>query len=198
MDINSSNSRNLFSTLNQYENRTLPDNLPYSQDTVSISHRASTLNHISQTYFSGTIQSSDIPALSQALYEGGFLSDDEYISLGGAIDEQGISVTSQANHFLNRYLTSGEDISEEDRSQLSNVIDVINNMDQSPDEQQRLKEQQALDFMADYKDRLATDDSDILAGIGLVYDVVLGLEQVRIGDLDAASIAAYESVQDAT
>lgn len=198
MDINNLNSSNLFSALNQYENRTLSHDMPLSRDQVSISHRANALHNISQTYFSGTIASDNIPALSQALYEGGFLTSEEFIALGGNLDDQGISITSQANHFLNRYLSSDESISDSDRNQLQNVIDVITNMDQTPDKNQRLKEQEALNFITDFQNRVDTDDSEITDGISLVVDVLKGLEQIRNGEVDAKSIAQYESIQQAT
>ena len=53
-------------------------------DKVSLSYRAEKLSKISTEFFGGTIQSSQIPALTQSLYENGFLNDSEYRDLGGA------------------------------------------------------------------------------------------------------------------
>lgn len=179
MDIQSLTTPSLFSSLNRHENRTLSSDLPLSQDRVSLSRRASTLNQISQTYFSGSISSSNIPALSQALYEGGFLTDEEFMALGGNLDEQGISSTSQANRFINRFLSSDAPLSDEDRTQFENVIGVISNMDQSPDAQQRINEQNALNFIEAYRSRETFEDEDILAGLSLVNDVLSSLEHIR-------------------
>lgn len=184
MNINLTNTPNLFSSLNQYENRIVSNDFPLSQDKVSLSHRATTLSSISQTYFSGTISSSNIPALSQALYEGGFITDEEFVSLGGNLNGNEISTTSQANNFLNRYMSSGADISNQDRASLEDVIEVISGMDQYPDANQLLKEQQALSFIQSFQSELDSADQDVKDGFQLVSDILHSLEKIRNGEVD--------------
>ncbi len=169
--------------------------LVHSSDRVSISYRANKLQEIGQQFFSGSIHSSEIAALSQSLYEGGFLSEEEYVSLGGQVQQ--VSITSQAANFLNAYMGSGQALSKDDSEQIVKAISVIETMNENPTDEQRVNEQQALEFMTRYSEKIAANNTDdsVQEGFNMVLSVLTSLEKIRTGQVDVEALNSYQEIQ---
>ncbi len=179
----------------QYSPEDYGASLERSTDRVSISYRASKLNDISQKYFGGTIGSSDIAALTQSLFEGGFLTEEEFVSLGG--QTQQVSITSESVNFLNRYMGSGEKLTNEQGKGIINAISVIENMNQNPTDLQLENEQKALSFINGFVMDLADKDTDekIQQGFEQVQTVLSKLSDIRNGNVDIEALNSYQEIQ---
>ncbi len=190
---------NKYSDNEEYSAKNYSSSLNQSSDRVSISYRANKLQEIGQKYFSGNINSSDIGALTQSLYEGGFLSEDEFMSLGGEVQQ--VSITSQATNFLNAYMGSGANLSKEDSEQIVQTINVIETMNGSPTDEQRLKEQQALEFITRFSQELVSNNGDndsentLKEGFTMVLSVLSSLQKIRSGQVDVAAVSNYQDIQ---
>ncbi len=199
--LNSNSQNNASSVLKQateeatHSAKNYSSILTQSSDRVSISYRANKLQEIGQQFFAGNIASNDIAALTQSLYEGGFLTEEEYLTLGG--ETQQIPITSQAANFLNAYMGSGEKLSADDSKQMIKAITVIETMNQNPSEQQRLNEQQALEFMTRFSQEQAAKDTDdsVQEGFDMVLSVLSSLEKIRTGQVDVDALNSYQEVQ---
>ena len=77
------------------------DTLPYSSDSVSLSYKGAKLSMISSEFFSGTIKSTDIPALTERLFQDGFINESELRALGGVKPDESTSQIKQSINFLN-------------------------------------------------------------------------------------------------
>lgn len=169
-----------------------------SSDKVSFSYRAEKLSRISAEFFSGTINSSQIPALTQRLYEDGFLSNSDFQALGG--QTQQVSAIAEASNFLNSFiLNEAVDGDSEAAKSLLNVVDVIGRMDERATPAQRRAETEAFDYVANYTDLLkeAGAPDDIVAGFENVLDVLTALDTVRKNEQSTGALASYASVQEA-
>lgn len=169
-----------------------------SNDKVSFSYRAEKLSRISAEFFSGTISSSQIPALTQRLYEDGFLSSGDLQALGGQTPK--VSAIAEASNFLNRFiLDEAVDGDSEAAKSLLNVVEVIGRMDESVTPARRRAEAEAYDFVANYTDLLkeAEAPADIIEGFDNVLNVLTALDKVRKNEQSTGALASYASVQEA-
>ncbi len=169
-----------------------------SSDKVSFSYRAEKLSRIGAEFFSGTINSSQVPALTQRLYEDGFLSNGDFQALGG--QTQQVSAIAEASNFLNRFiLNEAVDGDSEAVKSLLNVVDVIGRMDERVTLAQRRAETEAYDYVANYTDLLKETGapSDMIAGFDNVLDVLTALDTVRKNEQSTGALASYASVQEA-
>lgn len=172
-------------------------NLPQGEK-VSVSLRAEKLSRISSEYFSGVLSSSQIPALTQRLYEDGFLNASEFQSLGG--QTQSVSAITEASNFLNSFiLDESVDGDSEAAKAMLNVVDVISGMDGKTSAESRRKESEAYDYVANYTELLKEADApaDIVKGFENVQDVLAALDKVRKTEQSTGALASYASVQDA-
>ena len=210
MDINNSTSyQNLMRSLGS-QNVTATDTeqaasasqkADYSSvdtDRVSVSLRAEKLSRISSEFFSGTINSQQIPDLVNRLYEDGFLTNDDYRDLGG--DAQSVSAITEAAGFLSQFVM-GEAVdgdSEAARS-LINVIEVIDGIDQTSSALGRRKETEAYEFVVNYTDLLeeAGAPASVIDGFKNVMDVLGALDAVRKTEQSTGALTSYASVQEA-
>lgn len=169
-----------------------------SADKVSLSYRAEKLSRISAEFFSGTINSSQIPALTQRLYEDGLLSNDDFQALGG--QTQTVSAITEASSFLNRFiLNEAVDGDSEAAKSLLSVVDVIGRMDESVTPSQRRAETEAYEYIASYTDLLKETGAatDIIEGFDNVLNVLTALDKVRKNEQSTGALASYASVQEA-
>ena len=122
------------------------DSLPYSgaSDSVSLSYKGAKLGMISAEYFSGTVKSSDIPALTERLYQDGFINEAEYRALGGVKADESTSQIAQSVNFLNEFIM-GEavDGDSDGAKNLMLAVDALQRMDEPSTESSRRKETEA-------------------------------------------------------
>lgn len=166
-------------------------------DKVSLSYRAEKLSKISTEFFGGTIQSSQIPALTQRLYENGFLNDNEYRDLGGA--QQKVSAISQANAFISRQILTETDSNSDTARQLVKVASVLANMDAKTTPELRRAEADAYEFVASYSEKLQQQNApaDVRKGFTNVMQVLEALDKVRKQEQNTGALSSYASVQEA-
>jgi len=167
-------------------------------DRVSVSLRAEKLSRISAEFFSGAINSSQIPALTERLYANGFLSADEFQMLGG--QTQTVSAITEASNFLNRFILDESVDGDSDAARaLLSVVSVIDGMDEPTTGDKRREESDAYDYVANYTDLLkeAEAPADIIAGFENVLDVLSALDKVRKTEQSTGALASYASVQEA-
>lgn len=167
-------------------------------DQVSLSLRSSKLQKISADFFSGIIKSSQIPALTQRLYEEGFLDDKDYRLLGG--QTQKVSVISEANSFINRSLMSAiEDGKQDEAIELAKVSTALAEIDLKSTAERRQVEKQALAYIQTKLQSLQQEGapSNLLKGFQNVADVLAALEKVRQQESSTGALASYSQVQDA-
>lgn len=165
---------------------------------VSVSVRAEKLSRISSEFFSGTIRSDQIPDLTQRLYEEGFLSEQEFRTLGGKT--QNVSAITEASNFLNRFiLDEAVDGDSEAAKSLLNVVSVIEGMDDSATVEKRRAETEAYEYISDYTALLqeAGAPADIIDGFENVKDVLSALNKVRTSEQTTGALSSYASVQEA-
>ena len=169
-----------------------------SGEKVSVSLRAERLSRISAEYFSGSLTSDQIPALTQRLYEDGFLTSTEYRSLGG--QTQSVSAITEASNFLNSFiLDEAVDGDSEAAKALVNVVNVIAAMDEPVTSVSRRLESEAYEYVANYTELLkeAGAPADITEGFENVLDVLTALDSVRKTEQSTGALASYASVQEA-
>lgn len=167
-------------------------------DKVSLSVRAAKLQKISAEFFAGTIQSSQIPALTQRLYEEGFLNAEDYQSLGG--QTQKVSNISEAQSFANRSLMTAIDEGDKDSAKgLLQVLDVLANMDLKSTPELRQAETQAYDFVAAKVEALKEKNApaNVLKGYQNLEQVLSALDKVRKQEPSTGVRSSYAQVQDA-
>src|SRR5690554_2982619 len=130
-------------------------------DRVSVSYKAAKLQKISSEFFSGIIHSSQIPALTERLYQDGFLTEAEFQTLGG--QTQKISAVSQASSFVNQQIAQASDSNNKaNLKQLIQVADVLANINVKATPELRQAEKQAYDFvsaLADSKQEEGAEES---------------------------------------
>jgi len=167
-------------------------------DTVSVSYKAAKLQKISSEFFSGIIHSSQISALTERLYQDGFLTETEFQNLGG--QTQKVSAVSQASSFVNQQIMQEADSGDKDSlKQLIQVADVLANINVKATPELRQAEKQAYDFISSLADRKQEEGADksIVAGLKNVLDVLSVLDQIRKQEYSTGALASYGSVQEA-
>ena len=179
------------------------DSLPYSNsssgESVSLSYKGAKLSMISAEYFSGTVKSSDIPALTERLFQDGFINESEYRSLGGVKPDQPTSQIAQSVNFLNDFIM-GEavDGDSEGAKSLMLAVDVLQRMDEVSTEQSRRKESEAYEFVSGYTELLEETQApaDLVSSFEKVLKVFEALDTVRKNELQTGALASYASVQE--
>ncbi|MFT4764268.1 MAG: hypothetical protein ACI9OH_001362 [Oleispira sp.] len=177
------------------------DSLPYSgsSDSVSLSYKGAKLGMIAAEYFSGTVKSTDIPALTERLYQDGFINESEYRSLGGVKADESTSQIGQSVHFLNDFIM-GEavDGDSEGAKSLMLAVDVLQRMDEASTTESRRKETEAYEFVSGYTEILKETHApaDLINGFEQVLKVFEALDTVRKNELQTGALASYASVQD--
>lgn len=180
------------------------DSLPHSKssagDSVSLSYKGAKLGMISAEYFSGTIKSTDIPALTERLYQDGFINESEYRALGGVKADESTSQIAQSVHFLNNFIM-GEavDGDSEGAKSLMLAVDALQRMDEASTADSRRKETEAYEFVSGYTEILKETNApmDMINGFEQVLQVFEALDTVRKNELQTGALASYASVQDA-
>jgi hypothetical protein len=168
-----------------------------SSDSVSLSYKGAKLGMISAEYFSSNVKSSDIPALTERLYQDGTINESEFRSLGGKTDES-TSQISQTVHFLNDFIM-GEAINgdSEGAKSLMASLDVLQRMDEMSTVNSRRKETEAYEFVSGYTEILNETNApaDLVKGFEQVLKVLEALDTVRKNELQTGALASYASVQ---
>lgn len=167
-------------------------------DKVSLSYQADKMKAISKEFFSTTIHSSQIPELTQKLYESGFISHAQYQQLGG--EDKKISAISESTAFVNNWLMQA--LKEDDEAtakKLVTVADALININADTTAALRQKEADAFQIMTELAERLKQNggDESKLEGIQKVLDVFSALAKVRNGEQANNAIAGYEQVEKA-
>jgi hypothetical protein len=176
------------------------DSLPGSgsRESVSLSYKGAKLSMISAEYFSSNVKSSDIPALTERLYQDGFINESEFRSLGGVKADESTSQISQTVHFLNDFIM-GEAIDgdSEGAKSLMAVVDVLQRMDEMSTVDSRRKETEAYEFVSVYTEILNETyaPADLVKGFEQVLKVLEALDTVRKNELQTGALASYASVQ---
>ena len=172
------------------------DSLPYSSnssaDSVSLSYKGAKLGMISAEYFSGTVKSTDIPKLTERLYQDGFINESEYRALGGVKADEPTSQIAQSVNFLNDFIM-GEivDGDSEGAKSLMLAVDSLQNMDEQSSLDSRRKETEAYELLKE-----TNAPSHLIKGFEQVLQVFEALDTVRKNELQTGALASYASVQD--
>lgn len=189
------------STNNSSENaqQRIVDSLPHSADSVSLSYKGAKLSMISAEYFSGTVKSSDIPALTERLYQDGFINEDEYRTLGGVKPEESTSQITQSVNFLNTFLMDEAIDGDTDGAKnLMLAVDALQRMDEASTAESRRKEADAYEYMSGYTELLKESEApaDLVENFEQVLQVFEALDTVRKNELKTGALASYASVQE--
>ncbi|MGK0249397.1 MAG: hypothetical protein ACI910_002139 [Oleispira sp.] len=176
------------------------DSLPGSgsRDSVSLSYKGAKLDMISAEYFSSNVKSSDMPALTERLYQDGFINETEFRSLGGVKADESTSQISQAVHFLNDFIMAEAiDGDNEGAKSLMATVDVLQRMDEASTVDSRRKETEAYEFVSGYTEILKETyaPADLVKGFEQVLKVLEALDTVRNNELQTGALASYASVQ---
>jgi hypothetical protein len=177
------------------------DSLPYSasNDSVSLSYKGAKLGMISAEYFSGSVKSSDIPALTERLYQDGFINESEYRALGGVKADESTSQIAQSVNFLNDFIM-GEavDGDSEGARSLMLAVDVLQRMDEASTAGSRRKETEAYEFVSGYTEILKETQApaDLINSFEQVLKVFEALDTVRKNEQQTGALASYASVQE--
>lgn len=177
------------------------DSLPHSSsdDSVSLSYKGAKLSMISAEYFSGTVKSSDIPALAERLYQDGFINEAEYRDLGGVKADESTSQIAQSVHFLNDFIMNeAVDGDSEGAKSLMLAVDVLQRMDEPSTADSRRKEIEAYEFVSGYTEILKETQApaDLIGNFEQVLKVFEALDTVRKNELQTGALASYASVQE--
>lgn len=214
MDINNShpNYKDLLSTLKQTNteaqgllkqseqpSQTARDLSKLAEsDKVTLSYKAAKLQQISSEFFTGIIHSSQISALTERLYQDGFLTDGEFQNLGG--QTQKVSAVSKASSFVNQLIMqAGDEGDKQNLKQLIKVADVLANVNVKATPELRQAEQQAFDFMSTLADKKQEEGADksVMNGLNNILDVLTVLDKVRKQEQYTGALTSYGSVQEA-
>ena len=166
---------------------------------VSISYKAQKLDLIRAEFFSTTIRSDQIPALTQRLFEDGLIDSEQLQSLSG-FRSTPVSAVSESVHFLNNFiLNESVDGDTEGAKSLLSALEVIEQMNAPATAGRREQEQQALVFVGNYTEMLKETDApaDIIKGFEKVSEVLVTLNKVRSNEAKTGALASYASVEEA-
>jgi hypothetical protein len=181
------------------------DSLPYSSgssgssDSVSLSYKGAKLGMISAEYFSGSVKSTDIPALTERLYQDGFINESEYRSLGGVKADEATSEIAKTVHFLNDFIMNEAiDGDSEGAKSLMMAVDALQRMDEASTAGSRRKETEAYEFVSGYTEILkeTSAPADLVDSFEQVLKVFEALDTVRKNELQTGALASYASVQE--
>ncbi len=177
------------------------DSLPHasSADSVSLSYKGAKLGMISAEYFSGTVKSSDIPALTERLFQDGFINESEYRSLGGVKADEATSQIAQSVNFLNDFIMNEAiDGDSEGAKSLMLAVDALQSMDEASTAVSRRKESEAYEFVSGYTEILKETQApaDLVNSFEQVLKVFEALDTVRKNELQTGALASYASVQE--
>jgi hypothetical protein len=177
------------------------DSLPHSgsSDSVSLSYKGAKLGMISAEYFSGTVKSSDIPALTERLYQDGFINESEYRTLGGVKADESTSQIAQSVHFLNDFIMrEAIDGDGEGAKSLMLAVDALQRMDEVSTGESRRKETEAYEYVSGYTELLKETQApaDLINSFEQVLKVFEALDTVRKNELQTGALASYASVQE--
>ena len=167
-------------------------------DKVSLSYQADKMKAISREFFSGTIHSSQIPALTQRLYEEGFISSQEFKQLGG--NGQKVSAVSESAAFVNNWVVDALKKGDmETAKNLVKVADALANVNSRSTLELRQAEAEAFEIMSQLADQKKQDGAEqsMLDSIQKVLDVFSALAKVRNSEQVNGAIAGYEQVEQA-
>ncbi len=169
----SSAESHAFSSNKAYERR----------DSVTLSWKSQKLSAISKEFFNGPIASNNIAALTQSLYENGFLSGTDLQTMGGEYAEQD-SIT-KAKHTLNSFaLQASKKGDDNSVSLLSTIASAIDNMDLPSTQELRQIEIIAVDYAQQFLAKLqqVPANDTLIAEFENVVDVVSTLDTLRQSD----------------
>ena len=175
------------------------DSLTHSSDSVSLSYKGAKLGMISAEYFSGTVKSTDIPALTERLYQDGFINESEYRALGGVKADESTSQIAQSVHFLNDFIMDEAiDGDSEGAKSLMFAVDTLQRMDEASTSESRRKETEAYEYVSGYTELLKETQApaDLVNGFEQVLQVFEALDTVRKNELQTGALASYASVQE--
>lgn len=181
------------------EQQRIVDSLPHSGDNVSLSYKGAKLSMISAEYFSGTVKSSDIPALTERLYQDGFINEAEFRALGGTKPDESTSQIKQSIHFLNSFIMDESINGDTDGAKsLMLAVDTLQKMDEATTPESRRKEAESYEFVSGYTELLKETEApaDLLKGFEQVLQVFEALDTVRKNELKTGALASYASVQE--
>ena len=163
---------------------------------LSLSIRSQKLSAISKEFFNGPIASKNMAALSQSLYENGFISSSELQAIDNTKTEQ--STITQSKHFINSFMfEASKQGDSQTLSMLEPIAQAIDNMDAVGNSTQRQIEVTALDNANQILEHLKTLNSDeaLITEFENVVDVLSTLDTIRQNDQAKQGIAEYESMQ---
>jgi len=175
------------------------DALPHSSDSVSLSYKGAKLGMISAEYFSGTVKSTDIPALTERLYQDGFINETEYRALGGIKADESTSQIAQSVNFLNNFIMDEAiDGDSEGAKSLMFAVDALQRMDEASTADSRRKETEAYEYVSGYTELLKETQApaDLIKSFEQVLQVFEALDTVRKNELQTGALASYASVQE--
>jgi hypothetical protein len=175
------------------------DSLPHSSDSVSLSYKGAKLGMISAEYFSGNIKSTDIPALTERLFQDGFINEMEYRALGGVKADESTSQIAQSVNFLNHFIMDEAiDGDSEGAKSLMLAVDALQRMDEASTEASRRKESEAYEYVSGYTELLKETQApaDLVKSFEQVLKVFEALDTVRKNELQTGALASYASVQE--
>ncbi len=177
----------------------LPSGSSGSSDSVSLSYKGAKLGMISAEYFSGSVKSTDIPALTERLYQDGFINESEYRSLGGVKADEATSEIAKTVHFLNDFIMNEAiDGDSEGAKSLMMAVDALQKMDEASTASSRRKETEAYEFVSGYTEILkeTSAPADLVDSFEQVLKVFEALDTVRKNELQTGALASYASVQE--
>ena len=167
-----------------------------AQDKVSLSSQGEKLGLIAAEFFTGSITSSNIPKLTERLYQQGLIDVEDYQALAGGT-KQSPSEIAQSVHFLNRFVSSDIiDDNSEGAQKLLKAVDLLQSVDRPSTPDSRREESSAYDYISSYTDLLrdAKAPQDLMSGFETLEKVFEALSVVRNNEKNGA-LASYASVQ---
>lgn len=194
-------NKNLGSTIStQSDNDLTPSTSNPSQQAgsseLSLSIRSQKLSAISKEFFNGPIASENIAALSQSLYENGFINNQELQAMGAETPEQ--TTITQSKHFISSFMFEASKQGDEATlSMLEPIAQAINNMDAASTSKQRQIEVVALDNakqMLAHLNEVGADEA-LIKEFENVVDVLSTLDTLRQSDQLKQGVAEYETIQ---
>ncbi|NVK38018.1 MAG: hypothetical protein HWE18_08845 [Gammaproteobacteria bacterium] len=164
---------------------------------VTLSLRSQKLSAISKEFFNGPIASENIAALTQSLYENGFLNGTDLQSLGGQYTEQ--NNITKAKHTLSSFTLEASKHGDENTVSILNTItSALDNMDQPSTQQLRQTEIIALDFAQQFLANLQQIPADeaLIKDFENVVDVLSTLDTLRQNDQLEDGSQTYQSIEE--
>lgn len=173
-----------------------PQEIQVSRRELNLTMRSQKLSAISKEFFNGPIASTNMAALSQSLYENGFLSSNELEALDNTKTEQ--STITQSKHFINSFMfEASKQGDSQTLSMLEPIAQAIDNMDAAGNSKQRQTEVIALDNATQilaYLKNLNSDEA-LIKEFENVVDVLSTLDTLRQNDQVKQGVAEYEAIQ---